>query len=167
MVQLNGLPIITRIEGSKISIGQRSVLTSVSTRTALGVNHAVILRTLLPGAEIVIEEDVGISGGSICAAIGITIGRASLLGANVTIADTDFHALRTRDRRYSGLPTACDADRVTIGANVFLGTNSIVLKGVAIGDHAIIGAGSVLTRSVPAGAVCAGFPARVVGNWLE
>ncbi len=49
---------------------------------------------------------------------------------------------------------------VTIGSNVFLGNNAVVLPGVEIGPGCIIGAGSVVTKSVPAGTVCAGNPAR-------
>jgi acetyltransferase-like isoleucine patch superfamily enzyme len=50
---------------------------------------------------------------------------------------------------------------VTIQDNVFIGVNSIVLKGVTIGSDTIIGAGSVVTRSIPSGSVAAGNPARV------
>ena len=49
---------------------------------------------------------------------------------------------------------------VTNGENVWIGAGAIVLKGVNIGDSAIISAGAVVTRDVPAGAVVAGVPAR-------
>ncbi len=51
---------------------------------------------------------------------------------------------------------------VTIGANVWIGGGAILLPGVTVGDDAIIGAGSVVTRDVPAGATVAGNPARVL-----
>jgi acetyltransferase-like isoleucine patch superfamily enzyme len=53
---------------------------------------------------------------------------------------------------------------VTIGDNVFLGNNAIVLPGVAIGTGCIIGAGAVITRDIPAGSVCAGNPARIISS---
>ena len=51
---------------------------------------------------------------------------------------------------------------IAIGANVWIGCNCVVLKGVTIGDGAVIAAGSVVTRSVPAGAVVGGVPARLL-----
>ena len=48
-----------------------------------------------------------------------------------------------------------------IGANVWIGGGAILLPGITIGDDALIGAGSVVTRDIPSGAVAAGNPARV------
>ena len=52
---------------------------------------------------------------------------------------------------------------VTIGANVWNGAGALILPGVTIGDDALVGAGSVVTRDVPAGATVFGNPARVQG----
>jgi len=52
--------------------------------------------------------------------------------------------------------------RITIGSNVFIGINTIVLPNVTIGDDCVIGAGSVVTRDVPSRTVVAGSPARVI-----
>ena len=52
--------------------------------------------------------------------------------------------------------------KVKLGNNVFIGMNSIILKGVTVGDDVIIGAGSVITKDVPSGTVVAGNPARVI-----
>jgi maltose O-acetyltransferase len=51
---------------------------------------------------------------------------------------------------------------ITIGNNVWFGGHCVVLSGVTIGDNAVIGAGSVVTKDIPAGAVAAGNPARVL-----
>lgn len=164
-VQIQDEPIITLAEGSRIQIGARCVLCSDSRATALGVNHPVVLRrTMRPGAEIVIGEDTGLSGASICAAIQVKIGAHCLLGANVTIADTDFHARAAHIRHYDTRREHIVAKPVHTCNNVFLGTGVIVLKGVAIGDNAIVGAGSVVTRDVPANVIAAGNPALVVGQ---
>jgi acetyltransferase-like isoleucine patch superfamily enzyme len=156
-----GMPVISIWPGSECHIGEGSVLISVSFATALGVNHPVVLRTMRPGARITIGARVGISGGSICAAKMVSIGDDTMLGANVTIADTDFHSLdprRRADKRDDGATIAT----VKIGRSVFVGTNAIVLKGVTIGDNTIIGAGSVVTKSIPPGVVAAGNPCRPI-----
>ncbi|HTW06359.1 MAG TPA: acyltransferase [Acidimicrobiales bacterium] len=56
---------------------------------------------------------------------------------------------------------------VRIGSGVFVGADSLILPGVTIGDRAVIGAGSIVTRDVPAGAVVRGAPAEVVGTTAE
>ena len=52
---------------------------------------------------------------------------------------------------------------VIIGADVWLGTNTVVLAGVTIGDGVVVAAGAVVTRDVPAGAIVGGVPAKVIG----
>jgi acetyltransferase-like isoleucine patch superfamily enzyme len=89
---------------------------------------------------------------------GITIGRDGLFGPNVEIFDTDFHALAP-DRRHDGVSRKAP---VQIGDNVFVGMSVKILKGVTIGSDSVIGAGSVVTSSIPAGVIAAGNPARVV-----
>ena len=101
------------------------------------------------------------SGCTVCAAQRVTIGDDCLLGVDVLIADTDFHRVAPEGRRWrrDGVRTA----PVEIGDNVFIGARAMVLKGVTIGEGAVVGAGSVVVDDVPAGAVVAGAPARVLG----
>ena len=54
--------------------------------------------------------------------------------------------------------------RVTIGSNVYIATDVTILKGVTIGDNCIIGAGSVVNKSIPANSVAVGVPCRVVST---
>jgi acetyltransferase-like isoleucine patch superfamily enzyme len=156
-----GLPIVDVFPGSAILLGQDVTLISASFATALGVNHAVVLRTLRSGAHIVIGDRVGISGGSICAAKLVEIGEESMLGANVTIADTDFHALHPQHRQGHSEPSIGIAD-VIIGKRVFIGTNATVLKGVTIGNNTIVGAGSLVVKSLPPNIIAAGNPCRII-----
>lgn len=155
-----GMPIVSLASESRIQIGERVSLCSSSAYTALGVNHAVVLRTLRPGAVIEIGDDTGMSGTSICAATHISIGSGCLIGANVTITDTDFHAIKPENRRYNIRFEDIATKPVRIGNNVFLGAGVIVLKGVTIGDNAVIGAGSVVVGNIPANYVAVGSPAR-------
>ncbi len=91
---------------------------------------------------------------------GIRIGARSLIGSEVTIYDSDFHDLRP-DRRRGGQPNMA---AVELGENVFVGDRVLILKGVRIGADSVIGAGSVVTSSIPAGVIAAGNPARVIGE---
>jgi galactoside O-acetyltransferase len=89
---------------------------------------------------------------------GIHIAERALLGSNVQILDSDFHDLHP-DRRRGGQPAMAP---VHLGENVFIGDGAKILKGVTIGRDSVVGAGSVVTRSIPAGVIAAGNPARVV-----
>lgn len=57
--------------------------------------------------------------------------------------------------------------KVNIGNNVYLGTNSLVMPGVTIGDNVLVAAGSVVTKSVPSGYVVGGNPARIISTTDE
>ena len=86
---------------------------------------------------------------------GITIGDDCLIGHNTVLATLN-HALDPA-RRADMHPAP-----VTLGRNVWLGSNVTVLPGVSIGDDAVVAAGAVVTRDVPARSVVAGSPARVI-----
>lgn len=89
---------------------------------------------------------------------GIRIGARALLGSHVEIFDSDFHDLRP-NRRRDGRPRMAP---VELGEDVFVGDGVKILKGVTIGAHSVIGAGSVVTSPIPEGVVAAGNPARVI-----
>ncbi len=89
---------------------------------------------------------------------GIRIGRDGLFGAHVEIFDSDFHDLDPARRR-TGTPRVAP---VEIGDNVFVGMGVRILKGATIGSDSVIGAGAVVTGPIPAGAIAAGNPARVI-----
>ena len=87
----------------------------------------------------------------------VTIGDNVFIGPNVSIY-TACHPLEAEHRN-----TFDEwAEPVTIGNNVWIGGSVTILPGVTIGDNAVIGAGSVVTRSVPPSVVAAGNPARVI-----
>lgn len=159
-----GQPILSRIRGSTMKIGSKCRICSRSSDTALGVNHPVIIRTLTPKARITIGDGVRMSGTTVCAASTVEIGSRCVIGANVTIVDTDFHSLDPAMRSSANDATHAMAKAVSIGNDVFLGVNSIILKGVTVGHGAVIGAGSVVSSDVPPFAIFAGNPARQIGS---
>jgi maltose O-acetyltransferase len=84
----------------------------------------------------------------------ITIGDYTLIADYVAIHDTDFHELEP------GLPVKTAP--ISIGRNVWIGRNAIVLSGVTIGANVVVAAGSVVTSDVPANTIVGGSPARVI-----
>ena len=80
----------------------------------------------------------------------ITIGENCVIGYNSTILCHEFliHEYRTGE--------------VIIGRDVMIGANSTILPGVIIGDGAVVGAGALVNRDVPCGAMVAGVPAQVI-----
>jgi len=91
----------------------------------------------------------------------IVIGTDVLLGPNVFVTASNYHFA---DRSTPVMLQPRKESDVHIERDVWLGTGAIVLPGVRIGEGAIVAAGGVVTRDVPAWAVVAGVPARTVGQ---
>jgi acetyltransferase-like isoleucine patch superfamily enzyme len=107
-----------------------------------------------PGATVSIGDDTCFDGDSrLIAATAISVGARCAIAWEVLIMDTDFH-------RVDGRPSG-DAP-VKIGDRVWIGAGAKIMKGVAVGDGAIIAAGALVTRDVPARALVAGNPASVI-----
>ena len=87
----------------------------------------------------------------------IYVGENTLLGPNVVLATAGHPILpELREKGYQyNMP-------IHIGKNCWLGAGVIVLPGVTIGDHSVIGAGSIVTRDIPANVVAVGNPCRVL-----
>lgn len=150
-IQFNGPIRIERFKHSKILVGKNVTFNSLNVFNPRGC-RLCILQTATDSAVIEIGNNCGFSGVSIVAWSSVKIGANSMIGANVSIGDTDDHPERLHTKVVP----------VNIGQHVFIGMNSIILKGVTIGDNAIIGAGSVVTKDIPANCVAAGVPCRVI-----
>lgn len=155
-----GKPIIQRCRGSTISLGPGLVLRSWPSSNPLTPSHPVVLATRTAKACIEIGAECGFTGTTIVAAEHIAIGNRVLVGTNTTIVDTDFHPL-TPEKRLQNILDGCHAP-IVIQDDVFIGMQSLILKGVTIGQGSVIGAGSVVTHDVPPGVIAAGNPARVI-----
>lgn len=99
---------------------------------------------------------------SFSVADSITVGKNCLLAAETVIRDNDGHPLDAVERRENAPVRAEDVHPVVIGNDVWVGNRAMILKGVTIGDRAIIASCAVVTKDVSADTVVAGNPARVV-----
>jgi acetyltransferase-like isoleucine patch superfamily enzyme len=93
----------------------------------------------------------------------ISIGNDCMIAAGVWIFDSSGHSTDPASRLAGLPPLDTEVRPVTIGNNVWIGTNSIVFPGVTIGDGSVVSAGSVVMSDVPANTIVAGNPARRVG----
>lgn len=89
----------------------------------------------------------------------IHIGNDVAIARDVIIRDTDAHKIE--DGKHE------EQKEVVIGNHVWIGTRAIIMKGVHIGDGAVIAAGAIVTKDVPEKAIAAGVPARVIKNNIE
>ena len=158
--RLYGVPIVQKHRHSVIRLGPGLSLRSATCSNPLGANHPVILCTWQAGAVLEIRANFGMTGGTLCAAERIEIGDNVTVGANTTIIDTDFHPLEAQVRRLR--PQDARTAPILIDDNVFIGMSCLILKGVTLGKDSVVGAGSVVTTSVPQGVVVAGNPARII-----
>ncbi|MCW7537374.1 acyltransferase [Aquabacterium sp. A7-Y] len=101
-------------------------------------------------------------GCALHAASSVTIGRHCLIAAGVWIYDFDGHPYDAAARRRKEPFPATNCEPVTIGNDVWIGARATILRGVTIGDRAIVGSGAVVTRDVPPDTVVGGNPARPV-----
>jgi acetyltransferase-like isoleucine patch superfamily enzyme len=162
-IKVWGIVDIVKMPKTQIKIGNNVSLNSSSVRTTASTLYSRIrLRTDVKGAKIIIDDNVGLNGTSITArSRTITIREGTMIAPNVIVVDSDFHSLWPPENRLTSSGFENDED-VNIGKNVWIGMNSIILKGVQIGDNSIIGAGSVVTTDIPPNCVARGNPASVV-----
>ena len=151
--------IYLQIRNGKISIGDNFTLTSGDCINPLCRNiRACIFIT--HGGTINIGNNVGMSSPCLWIKESLTIGNNVNIGGNCIIMDNDVHQIEYIGRRSN--KGNVKSSPVVIEDYVWLGANVTVLKGVTIGARSIIGAGSVVTKSIPADCIAAGNPACVI-----
>ena len=152
----------------KITIGDNFTFTSGDGINPISRNIRGCLHTNSTLSEIIIGNHVGISSACIRIKERLTIGNHVNIGSNCTIMDTDVHQLDYLARRGEkpanpdDVLTMVQSAPVTIEDDVWIGANCQILKGVTIGARSVIGAGSVVTKSIPADCIAAGNPCKVI-----
>lgn len=149
-VRHGGLPYIQgrlpRVSArGEVTVGRRFKVDGLQARVDFGAG---------PRGRLVVGDDVFFNRGStVYAARLVEIGDRTRIADHATVHDTDFHQVEQgADVRVAP---------VRLGRNVWIGRNAVVLPGVTIGDHAVVAAGSIVTRDVPARTLVAGNPATV------
>lgn len=160
-LMLKGVPVIFNRKGATLSLGENCIIKSSFLSNLVGLYSRTIIVTRIPGAYIKIGDNVGISGATLYARSGITVGDNTNIGGNVKILDNDFHPTQVEAR------LADDKDKIGtapiyIGKNCFIGCNAIILKGSVIGDNCVVGAGAVVSGKFEDNCVIAGNPAKVI-----
>ncbi len=145
-----------RIRG-KIEVGNQIVISSSGIDNIVGSNIFVN-----EGAYLNIGSFSGITASSINCTLSITIGEYVKIGAGFLIMDTDFHSLEWQERMTDERKDRIKSAPVKIDNHVFVGARSIICKGVHIGEHTIIGAGSVVVSNIPENCIAAGNPCRII-----
>jgi acetyltransferase-like isoleucine patch superfamily enzyme len=156
------------------------------TNNAKTFNHACDANSIVLGDGVLLDgilevytkgkleigQNTFIGNSRIFCAYKITIGAGCWIADHVFIMDSDLHPLSAKKRFesakefaqgkapnvYDGIP----GGPVSIGNSVWISVNSVILKGVTIGEGAVIGAGSVVTSNVPPWTIVAGNPAKVI-----
>lgn len=147
------------IEGSKLNIGDNFYLSSGNGVNPIASNLQADVY-VEPGAALTIGNNVGMSSTRLWIHESVRIGNNVKIGGCVLITDTDAHPMDYVVRCSSNEGTK--SAPVVIEDDVWVGAHCIILKGVTIGARSIIGAGSVVTNSIPVDCVAAGNPCRVI-----
>lgn len=150
-VTLKGLPNIKRLIPQIENKGHFFVGDNVTFRAVRLQQRFSVWK----GARLDIEDDVFINDGvNVCATLNISIASHTKIGDQTYIYDSDFHQV-SPDVPIRRAP-------VTIGRNVWIGANSMVLAGSNIGENSVIAAGSIVNSSIPANCLAGGSPAKVL-----
>ena len=121
-------------------------------------------------ASVQIGNNTFIGGSSLMCSKKIVIGDDVLIAWGCTILDHNSHAIQFSLRKndvskwMEGMKDwiHVDQEEVVVGNKSWIGFNSILLKGIVVGEGAIVGAGSVVTKDVPPWTIVAGNPARII-----
>jgi acetyltransferase-like isoleucine patch superfamily enzyme len=158
----NGIPVIDVWDRGKFYIGDNVHINSGKRFNIIGRQQRCYF-IVYDDAVLTIGNNVGMSATALICFKGITIGNNVKIGGNVVIYDTDFHSLDKLQRRDAKTDMVSKQCReVIIEDDVFIGAHSTILKGVTIGEGSIVGAGSVVTKSIPKNEIWGGNPAKFI-----
>ena len=153
--------IFTKHNGGKLIIGNHFCCNNKIDSNSLGLIQPCVFNIAIDGSKIIIGNNVGISGATLNSAEEIRIGNNVLIGSGCIISDTNSHPIEYGSRVINDMSKTKTAP-IYIKEGAFVGARCIIMKGVTIGAHSIVGAGSVVTKSVPDNCIVGGNPARII-----
>lgn len=153
--------------GAKINFGCRissSCLISCTDDSSMILENVIIRQNAVliadrGGKLRIVDSYIGF-GCVIVAGVSIEIDENCALAEMVVIRDQDHKFGDGRDLRSSGMRHS----PIKLGKNIWVGSKASILRGVTIGDNAVIGASAVVTKEIAAGSVAVGIPARVINQ---
>lgn len=146
-------------EKSKLVLGNSVFINSGNKQNPIGCGDQTYFQ-LFDKGEIVIGDNVGISNAAFSCYERIEIEKNAFIGAGCKFFDNDFHPIEYQKRVFTNEKPKSAPIMIREGA--FVGGSTFVLKGVTIGKHSVVGAGSVVTKSIPDDEIWAGNPARFI-----
>lgn len=154
-----GVPFIHASMNSHISIGDNFTMGNSIRNNATGITGRCKI-DVRRNAQLVIGNNVGVTLTTIECFNKIIIDDHVKIGFGVHIMDTDFHSINAEIRMSSDndVKTA----PIHIKRNAFIGAHSLILKGVVVGENSIIGAGAVVTKSIPDNEIWGGNPVKFI-----
>lgn len=155
-VKCNGFPYVRIRHGGRLII-EDGVLINASRWANAHVCTGSTNLFVGPNATLIVRRGAGLSGARVVAMESIEIGPGSLIGSGCLICDSDMHEIPL------GSDHLVRTAPIRIGSKVFIAAQALVLKGVEIGNGAVVGAGAVVSRSIPPNVFAAGNPARIRG----
>lgn len=160
-LRCSGLPFIYIGDNAHMRIGHNFAMHNSIKGNPIGCYEKCTFY-VAPNCKIEIGDNVGISQTAMISYASITIGNNVKIGGGTCLWTTDFHSLDPSIRRGSRDLENKRVLPIEICDNVFIGAKSIILKGVCIGENSIVGAGSVVTKSIPANEIWGGNPAKFI-----
>ena len=158
----SGIPYVMVARGAKgMSIGKNFAMNNGIKGNPIGCYERCTF-FVDRDSEIIIGDNVGISQAALISHCSIQIGNNVKIGGGTSVYTTDFHSLDPIIRASNEDMRHRKCAPVVIKDNVFIGARCIILKGVTIGENSIVGAGSVVTKSIPANEIWAGNPAKFI-----
>ncbi len=155
---IDGMPYMRIFPGSKLKLGNNVTMLSSKRHNPL-IQQRMNIHTCTPQACLEIADYAGISGSHIVCFNRISIGAHTIIGPDTLIFDWKAHdydsLIGWRGRKsLRGTP-------ISIGSKCYIGARCIILKGVTIGDHCVVSAGTVVNKDIPTGHLAFGNPMQL------